>query len=510
MLAPRLRIHTDLSLQTICLIPAQRGPQLSTRRMASKEQLQNICAGAEQQHLLDDWDSLAPSEQQQLTVDIQGLDFPFIKRALQASQEAAAALHAKSQPVNDAVTLQDTTAEQRAEWRQLGLQLLAQGKVGVLLLAGGQGTRLGSTLPKGCYDVGLPSHKSLFQLHAERLLAVQRLAAAAGGGAGVGGQPMQVPWYIMTSPFTHQDTLDHFEQHAYFGLDRGQVKFFQQGFLPCLTAEGQVIMETPSKVAKAPDGNGGLYAALEDSGTLADMAGRGVEALDVLCVDNILARVGDPEFVGACYARGSELGARMLAKAYPEEKVGVFAQDERGRMQVLEYSELDPATASATNPDTGKLFYNWSNICMHYFSLPWLKAAAQHLRTAAVYHIAHKQIPAKGGVKVPGLKLEMFIFDPFHTAEKTTLFEVAREDHFAAVKNAPGSATDSPDTARAALLAQGARWVAAAGGQLAPGCEGVEVSPLVSYAGEGLQELVQGKTLQGPVAQLLTREGSAQ
>jgi UDP-N-acetylglucosamine/UDP-N-acetylgalactosamine diphosphorylase len=92
--------------------------------------------------------------------------------------------------------------------------------------------------------------------------------------------------------------------------------------------------------------------------------------------------------------------------------------------QVLEYSELDPTTASATNPGTGKLFYNWSNICMHYFSLTWLKAAAQHLRNAAVYHIAHKQIPAKGGVTVPGLKLEMFIFDPFHTADKTTLFEV--------------------------------------------------------------------------------------
>lgn len=93
-------------------------------------------------------------------------------------------------------------------------------------------------------------------------------------------------------------------------------------------------------------------------------------------------------------------------------------------LQVLEYSELDPATASATNPATGTLYYNWSNICMHYFSVPWLVAAAQHLRTAAVYHIAHKQIPAKGGVKVPGLKLEMFIFDPFHTADKTTLFEV--------------------------------------------------------------------------------------
>lgn len=93
-------------------------------------------------------------------------------------------------------------------------------------------------------------------------------------------------------------------------------------------------------------------------------------------------------------------------------------------IQVLEYSELDPATATAMDPATGKLYYNWSNICMHYFALPWLKAAADHLRTAAVYHIANKNIPAMGGVKVPGLKLEMFIFDPFHTAERTTLYEV--------------------------------------------------------------------------------------
>jgi UDP-N-acetylglucosamine/UDP-N-acetylgalactosamine diphosphorylase len=114
----------------------------------------------------------------------------------------------------------------------------------------------------------------------------------------------------------------------------GSVFACSEVFLSLLACLSSVL-----QVAKAPDGNGGLYAALEDSGTLADMAGRGVEALDVLCVDNILARVGDPEFVGACYARGSELGARMLAKAYPEEKVGVFAQDERGRMQVGEGAE---------------------------------------------------------------------------------------------------------------------------------------------------------------------------
>lgn len=206
----------------------------------------------------------------------------------------------------------------------------------------------------------------------------------------------------LTSTLHDATCRDHFTQHHFFGLDPQQVKFFQQGFLPCLTAAGQVIMETPSKVqqmphslcphvncasaafvrqrcrvlsdgvnnpslhaqnvccrhplfastlpphlfpptcllssahqvAKAPDGNGGLYAALEDSGTLADMVSRGLEALDVFCVDNALARVADPEFIGCCYSRGSQLGARMLAKAYPEEKVGVFAEDEAGGLRV--------------------------------------------------------------------------------------------------------------------------------------------------------------------------------
>jgi UDP-N-acetylglucosamine/UDP-N-acetylgalactosamine diphosphorylase len=114
----------------------------------------------------------------------------------------------------------------------------------------------------------------------------------------------------------------------------------------------------------------------------------------------------------------------VLAKAHPEEKVGVFAQDANGGLQVLEYSELDPATAAAVDPETGKLYYNWSNICMHYFALPWLQEAAQQLQQAAAYHIANKQIPERRGGKVAGVKLEMFIFDPFHSAKDVTLFEV--------------------------------------------------------------------------------------
>ncbi|KAI8462664.1 MAG: nucleotide-diphospho-sugar transferase [Monoraphidium minutum] len=482
-----------------------------TSAAAPPAALAERCGVAGQQHVLEDWAALSEAERGALTAD--ALDFSFIRSALTASLAAAGAAGVGAKPPAGVVALSDGEGggAARAEWRELGLKLIAQGKVGVLLLAGGQGTRLGSKLPKGCYDIGLPSGKSLFQLQAERLLALQRLAAAAAGG---GGAPLR--WFIMTSPFTHADTVAHFEAGGahfeaggYFGLDPAQVTFFQQGFLPCMTEEGVVIMESGSKVAKAPDGNGGLYRALALSGALDQMKAAGLEALDVYCVDNSLARLGDPEFVGCCYARGTQVGARVLAKASPEEKVGVFAATPEGRLQVLEYSELDPAKASATDPATGQLYFNWSNICMHYFSIPWLEATVKALSgPGAAYHVARKAIPSKTGAKIPGVKLEMFIFDPFHTAEATTLFEVARDDHFAPVKNAPGSDTDSPDTARALLLGQGARWASAAGAAVAGGCAGLEVPPLVSYAGEGLEGVVRGKAVNAPGPWLLGADGS--
>ncbi|KAF8060101.1 GLCNAC1PUT2 [Scenedesmus sp. PABB004] len=516
------------------------------------EQLRATCAAAGQEHILNDWHDLTPEQQRQLAAEVQGLDFAFIDRALKASLAAAdaAAQHAPS-PVDDVITLESVDAAQRAAWQRLGLRLIREGRVGVLLLAGGQGTRLGSSLPKvraavrrarrppgrgrgarpalrwprsrrarharaaggrqGCYDIGLPSGKSLFALQAERLLALQRLAAAEAGGGG-GSDGVAIPWYIMTSPFTHADTLAHFEAHGFFGLSRAQVTFFQQGTLPCLTHEGRVIMQSPCQVASAPDGNGGLYRALQASGALAAMAAAGLVGVDVYCVDNALARLGDPVFVGACVERAAALGARVLAKAHPGEKVGVFARDAAGRLQVLEYSELPPGLAESTLPGCSSLAYGWSNICMHWFSLPWLQAAAAGLRAAGAYHLARKAIPAKGGGAVGGLKLEMFIFDPFASAERATLLEVERAEQFAPVKNAPGSAAgDSPNTARAAVLAQGARWVVAAGGALAPGCTGVEVPPLLSYAGEGLERLVAGRVVgrPGEAAALLGADGGA-
>jgi UDP-N-acetylglucosamine/UDP-N-acetylgalactosamine diphosphorylase len=491
------------------------------------------CEAAGQAHLLAGLDdpSATQEQKQALARDLDALDFAFLSKALSGSLAAERAGAVAGQgagppPPGAVLRLRDASPEQRAAWRSLGLKMYAQGKAAVLLLAGGQGTRLGSDKPKGCFDIGLPSHKPLFALQAERLLALQRLAAAEEGGSAI-SNPKPIRWLVMTSPATHEDTVAAFRAAKFWGLSPEQVTFFQQGSLPCLTEpEGQVILETHWRVARAPDGNGGLYAALlrESEGgpssnsesVLSLLEREGIEALDCYCVDNAAARVGDPEFLGYCASKGAGMGARVVAKASADERVGVFAatgggdSNNKRRLCVLEYSELDPSLASA--PGNGKddsddpYLFNWANVCMHYFSVSWLRGAAERLGDAPCYHLARKAIPSSSAAaagstdgRVQGLKLEQFIFDPLPWACEAeggpgvALFEVERRAHFAPVKNAQGA--DSPATARAAVLAQGAEWVRAAGGVVEEGAAGgVEVSSLVSYAGEGLESRVRGRT----------------
>lgn len=400
------------------------------------------------------------------------------------------------------VSLKDTSDEQRAEWRRQGLDMIAAGKLGILLLAGGQGTRLGSSKPKGCYDVGLPSRKSLFQLQAER---IQRLQSMASNGTTASSG--RIRWYIMTSPATHNETLEFFDSNAYFGLDQDQVVFFSQGMLPAFTEDGKIIMENEGKLAMAPDGNGGVYLALDKHGIFEDMERHGVSALDCCSVDNILVRLGDPVFAGYCASTGIQCGARVVAKSHPDEKVGVFAQ-RNGKLGVIEYSELDPVEARDIDSSTGVLKYNWSNICLHYFEREWLRSVSKALSEAGTYHIAKKNIPSIGGSKIPGVKLELFIFDTFGMANQWGLMEVRREEEFSPVKNAPGTANDSPDTARQHLLNLHTSWIKSNGGIVTEG-KYLEVSPLESYAGENL-EWVRGRTFRDHEATEITSDDKSQ
>ena len=414
-------------------------------------------------------------------------------------------------PKDSTASILDLAPEEVEKWYKTGLGLVAQNKVAVVLLAGGQGTRLGSSAPKGCFDIGLPSHKSLFQMQAERIWKVQDLARKYSGP----DQIAAVPWYVMTSGPTRGPTQKFFEEHDYFGLPKENVMLFEQGVLPCISNEGKILMETKSKVAVAPDGNGGIYQALITSDVRTDMRKRGIEHVHAYCVDNCLAKVADPAFIGFAASKHVDIATKVVRKRKANEPVGLIIQKD-GKPDVIEYSEIDKSLAEAKeghNEDILK--FRAANIVQHYYSFEFLDTI-QEWAHKLPHHVAKKKIPymdtEKGETVKPdkpnGIKLEQFIFDcfPFVPMDKFACLEVHRKEEFSPLKNAAGSGEDDPDTSRKDIMQQGARWLKNIGAMVVSETEdtGVEISPLVSYGGEGL-EYLKGKEIKAPA--VLEKEG---
>jgi len=389
-----------------------------------------------------------------------------------------------------------------------GMEVIARSEVAALVLAGGQGTRLGFDGPKGMYDIGLPSGRgrTLFQILAERLKKLQEIASDHNiQDSSTGSKTLCIcPFYIMTSPINHEQTITYFKENNYFELPEDNVRFFQQGMLPCMTIEGKIIMETASKIAMAPDGNGGIYPSLQNSGMFDEMSDRGIKYLHVFSIDNALTKIADPAFIGYCIKQNSDCGNKVVWKTGPHEKVGVIAE-KAGKPCIVEYSEITPQMSERTDAD-GRLVFGAGNICNHFYTLDFLRDKVMP-NLANLYHIARKKIPyydkaTKTTIKPEvnnGIKLESFIFDIFPLSERMGVLDALRDQEFAPVKNAPGSLSDSPDTARAYLSKQAQQWVVDAGGILTGDLDTLcEISPLTSYGGEGLEEIVQGKDIYCP------------
>lgn len=306
---------------------------------------------------------------------------------------------------------------------------------------------------------------------------------------------------------TDADTRAFFAERNYFGLDPSTVRFFSQGTLPCLTNEGKMMLENGYTVGSAPDGNGGIYRALHESGCWADMVAKGVEGVVAFAVDNAAVRPADPVFVGFCMEQSADLGSKACAKTHAHEKVGVICSKENmgGGCCVVEYSEMDRTTAELKDA-SGNLVFGAGNLCIHYFSVDFLQAKCSPATLPKVYHVAKKAIPyaheetgetVHPQGKITGIKLESFIFDVFPACNRPALLEVARDEEFAPVKNAPGSSEDTPEHARWLVQRLHRRWLSEA--KVAVESEGsVEISPLVSYAGEGL-EVLSGVPLCAPL-----------
>lgn len=385
-------------------------------------------------------------------------------------------------------------------------------------MSGGQGTRLGYHGPKGMYKIGLLSDKSIFQIHLERLQKV-RLLAQSKNNANSNNEKKEIflPVFIMTSDVNNDIIQDYFKENNYFNYPSNQIFFFEQGLEPCFTLDGKLILESSDLLSVAPDGNGGLYNALRKSGSVDLMLSHGIEHLHIYGIDNILTKSVDPIFLGYCISSGYQIGNKVVQRLNANEKVGVSAlrsfthpvtlQTSLRRLCIVEYSELPP---ECTGEDKdGKLIYSHANICNHYISLPFLINEVYPV-LSSTYHIAKKKIPYYDPESnttitpqsINGIKLEMFIFDIFSLGNTFGIMSVNRDDEFAPVKNSNDASTDTPNTARQLLSNQSIRWLKNHGVKIEKDENDernneCEISPLLSYAGEGLEHL-RGATLTLP------------
>ena len=335
----------------------------------------------------------------------------------------------------DAVEVSEIEAR-GAEFKELGLKAIREGKVGAVLLAGGQGTRLGLDRPKGTLNIGVAKELYLFEQLLRNLMDVTDEAG------------VYVPLYIMTSNINNADTTAFFEEHDYFGYPKDYVKFFVQEMVPECDYEGRIYMESQTEVAMSPNGNGGWFSSMVNAGLLSDIKERGIEWINVFAVDNCLQRIADPMFVGATIAYGCESGAKVVRKAAPDERVGVLCTED-GKPSIAEYYEMTEEMATARK-ENGDLKYGFGVILNYLFSEKKLEQIAD---ARMPIHVVEKKIPymdVDGTFVKPeqpnGYKFETLVLDMVHMMDDCIPYEVVREREFAPIKNLHG--VDSLDSAR--------------------------------------------------------------
>ena len=410
---------------------------------------------------------LTRAEAEQLVAELRSVDPAHVVRLISAT-DADGAGGDLEPPGDELVRVGDSAADRRlrAEAAQRGAEEIGAGRVAVVVAAGGQGTRLGSPAPKGMWPAGPLTGKPLLHWHAEKVLHWSRKTGRT------------VPFVILVSDATAAATQDFLQWHRWFGMDPTWVRLVKQRSLPAVDAEGRVLLATKSSLALAPNGHGGLYAALAESGVLGLLEDHGVRSLAYCQVDNPLIRTLDPAFVGFHVLRGAQFSSKSVAKRSPDEKVGVFARA-GGTPCVVEYSELTDAQSRATDA-AGALQFGQGNIAAHVIDLAFARSVSGR---GLPHHRALKKVEHvddAGALVRPerpnGVKFESFVFDALPWAQATLVLETLRSDEFSPIKNAEGE--DSPDTARRDLIAQFRAWHKNAGVPCGSGA--LEVSPLVA------------------------------
>lgn len=395
------------------------------------EEAKRKCEQAGQQHLLAYYDELTKENQENLLAQIEKMDITLLDLLKKDTRDVE---KGKLEPLG-AVTLEEIQKE-KDEYRKMGCEAIRAGKVGAVLLAGGQGTRLGLDKPKGMLNVGVHKELYLFEQLIHNIMDVVRETGA------------WVPLFIMTSEKNNKDTVEFFKEKKFFGYNEEYVFFFVQQMAPSVSYDGKIYMEEKGRISTSPNGNGGWFISMVRAGLLDTVKKLGVEWLNVFSVDNVLQKIADPVFVGAVLKHGCVCGSKVVAKADPYEKVGVLCLED-GRPSIVEYYEMTEEMIHLRDKQ-GKLLYNYGVILNYLFSVATLeKIMNENLPT----HIVEKKIPymdAEGNQIKPdkpnGYKFETLVLDMIHMMDNCLSFEVEREKEFAPIKNATG--VDSLESAR--------------------------------------------------------------
>lgn len=408
-----------------------------------------------QSHIFRWWDEITPSGKKHLLKQTATIDIQFVHKLFNDNlHKTKNTLQGDLVPPHSITVPKNASERELAQRvRQIGEASLRRSEIAVLTVAGGHGTRLGSNGPKGALPIAPISGKSVFQLHAEKIRAVQQKYHTC------------IPWYIMTSETNDRVTQDFFQSHRFFGLDPKHVCFFTQGMLPAVDLNGKLLMNSKSNIVMSPNGHGGTILALKEKGVLKNMEAGGIKNIFYCQVDNALIKIADPVFIGHHLKNEAEISLKIVKKRHPEEKVGIVVHS-NGHLQVIEYSELSREDMYARNGD-GTLKYDAGNIAVHMININFLEKIYQH-GDALPFHAALKKEPyidEKGDTINPetnnAIKFESFIFDVMKYVEKDVIMEVPREDEFSPIKNMDGE--NSPATARQDMVNLFGRWLRNAG-----------------------------------------------
>ncbi len=457
-----------------------------------KSQLEKLLAPYDQTHLLQFWNELDNAEQANLAKQINALDLELIQTLFenQGSDGQWEQLAARAK-VPPAITLDDfSNSEAFEEASSAGEGLLKSGKLGMILVAGGQGSRLGFNHPKGMFPIGPVSRRTLYQMHFEQVLARSKQFGAT------------IPLYVMTSPPTHEETTKFLSENNFFGIPPADIKIFCQGVMPAVDENGKLLLESKGKIFVSPDGHGGTLAAFVKSGCLDDATSRGVEHLFYGQVDNPLLQICEPALIGHHLIRGSEMTSQVVRKNDPTQKVGNVVEVD-GKVQIIEYSDLPRQYAQQLNED-GSLKLWAGSIAVHVFTLDFLKRSSQSA-DALPFHRANKVVSFvdHDGTQVTpaqpnAIKFERFIFDLLPSANNAIVCEVAPEDGFCALKNAPPATSETEEHVKAAISSLHSRWLEAVGATVEPGTQ-IEINPLFAVDQKELENRVnRGTTFNQP------------